>query len=165
VVSTYGRPLSRHAVAVKLRHRGITAKATRQDTLAKIRDLLMDGRRQRDILKVLNRDLPHSRHWTTKRLSKAVTKLRRGAIPGVPPLPPRLPEDRERDEILQLITQRREAGYTYAAIARELNASGRRPQFSARFSDTQVANLLRWPKIQALMMGDKHKGRPPESPR
>jgi hypothetical protein len=164
VVSTYGRPLSRHAVAVKLRQRGISAKATRQDTLAKIRALLMDGRRQREILDVLNRDLPPSRRWTAKRLSKAVTKLRRGSIPGVPPLPPLLPEDRERDAILQLITQRREAGYTYAAIARELNASGRRPQLSARFSDTQVANLLRPYKGQAQTMGDKHKGCPPESP-
>jgi hypothetical protein len=106
----------------------------------------------------LNRDLPHSRRWTAKRLSRTVTKLRRGAIPGVPPLPPVLPEDRERDAILQFITQRRKAGYTYAAIARELNASDRRPQHSARFSDTQVANLLRSRKAQAQMMGNKDEG-------
>jgi hypothetical protein len=147
-------------VALKLRQRGITAKATRQDTFAKILALLMDGRRQREILDALNSDLPHSRRWTAKRLSKTVTKLRRGVIPGLPPLPPLLPENHERDEVLQLITQRREAGYTYAAIARELNASGRRPQLSARFSDTQVANLLRWPKIQAQMMGNRHEGPP-----
>jgi len=158
VTTTHGRPVSRHVVALKLRQRGITAKATRQETFAKIRALLLDERRQREILDVLNRDLPHSRRWTAKRLSKTVTKLRRGAIPGVPPLPPLLPEEHERDEVLQLITQRREAGYTYAAIARELNASGRRPQLSARFSDTQVANLLRWPKIQAQKMGNKHEG-------
>ncbi len=158
VTTMYGRPVSRLVVTSKLRQLGVTAKATRQATFAKIRALLMEGRRQREILAVLNRDLPQSRRWTAKRLSKAVTKLRRGAIPDVPSLPPLLPEDRERDEILQLITQRREAGYTYAAIARELNASGRRPQLSARFSDTQVANLLRWPKIQAQMMGKKDEG-------
>ncbi len=158
VTTTSGRRVSGLLVAWKLRRLGITATATKHDTRVKIRALLMDGRRQREILDVLNRDLPNSRRWTAKRLSKTVTGLRRGAVPDVPPLPPLLPEDRERDAILQLITQRREEGYTYAAIARELNASGRRPKFAARFSDSQVSDLLRSRKAQAQTMGNNHEG-------
>jgi hypothetical protein len=150
--------VSTDVVASKLRKRGITAKAARHDTLVKIRTLLMDGRQQQEILNVLNRDLPHSQQWTPHRLSRTVTALRRGAVPDVPPLPPVLPEARERDAILPLIMQRREAGYTYAAIARELNASGRRPKFAARFSDTQVRHLLRSGNGQAQTMGNNHEG-------
>jgi len=158
VLTIYGQPPSRYAVALKLRRRGITAKAKRHDTLVQIRALLMEGRQRREILDILNRDLPPSRRWSLKRLSKAVSKLRRGDVPDVPPLPPVLPEARERDALLQFITQRRQVGDTYAAIARELNASGRRPQFATSFRDTQVANLLRSRRAQALMRGDKHKG-------
>jgi len=76
----------------------------------------------------------------------------------MPPLPPLLPEERERDAILQLVVQRREAGDTFAAIARELNASGLRPRFAASFSKFQVADLLRSRRAQALIMGNKDEG-------
>jgi DNA invertase Pin-like site-specific DNA recombinase len=164
VTTTYGRPVSTDVVASKLRKLGITAKAARHDTLVKIRTLLMDGRR-REILDVLNRDLAHSQRWTPHRLSHAVTALRRGAVPDVPPLPPLLPEARKRDAILQLITQRREAGCPYATIAAELNASGRRPKFAARFSAAQVSDLLRSRRVQAQTLGDRHKGDRHEGPR
>jgi len=158
VPSLHGTPITEHTVYDKLYRLGLTAKATRRETLLRIQSLLIEGRSHREILDIVNRDLPASRRWTSHHLSRTVIELRRGAIPGVPPLPPLLPAHRERREILQFIVERREAGHTSASIAEELNASGRRPQFSTRFSDNQIAKLLRSRKAQAQMMGNKREG-------
>jgi hypothetical protein len=158
VTSLHGTPMSKTTVLAKLERLGTKRQPTRREVLAKIRSLLIDGKTRREILDIVNRELPlHRKRWTPSRLVVAIAALRTG-VPGVPRLPWNLSEAPEWDEVRNRIGQRRGAGHTYASIARELNASGFHPRRAARFSATQVAKLLRSRKRHAQMMDDKHEG-------
>ncbi len=159
VTSLHGTPMSETSVYAKLARLGIKAHPTRREVLVKIRSLLIDGIPRREILEIMNRDLPpHARRWIPSRLEAAILALGTG-VAGVPPLPRNLPEAPDW-EVPKLIRQRRDAGHTFASIAQELNASGFRPRHAAKFSATQVAKLLGSRKAQAQTMGDKHEGPP-----
>jgi hypothetical protein len=155
--------MSETNILAKLERLGNKLQPTSREVLVKIRSLLIDGMPRRDILDIVNRDLPlHARRWTSSRLVAAISALGAG-VPGVPPLPRNLPEAPNWDEVLKLIRQRRDAGHTFASIAQELNSSGLHPRRAARFSSTQVAKLLRSRNGQAQTMGERHEGPRPQS--
>lgn len=165
VTSLHGTPMSETSVLAKLERLGNKSRPMRREVLAKIRSLLIDGSPRREVLDILNRDLPlHLKRWTPSRLLVAIAALRRG-VPGVPRLPWNLSEAPDWGEVRKRIRQRRDVGHTFVSIAQELNASGIRPRRAARFSATQVAKLLRSRDGQAQTMSDKHKGSLPKAHR
>jgi DNA invertase Pin-like site-specific DNA recombinase len=165
VTSLHGTPMSETSVLAKLERLGIKSQPARREVLVKIRSLLIDGKTRREILDIVNRELPlHLKRWTPSRLVVAITALRTG-VPGVPRLPWNLSEAPDWDEVRNRIRQRRDAGHTFASIAQELNASGFHPRRAARFSAHQVAKLLKSRKGQAQTISDKHKGCLPKAHR
>jgi hypothetical protein len=58
---------------------GNKPRPTKREVLVKIRSLLIEGIPRREILGLVNRDLPlHAKRWTSSRLEAAISELRTG---------------------------------------------------------------------------------------
>ena len=140
-LTTYraGRLLTPQDLSHMLWRLGLGMKEPRLEVLQRIREMLIEGRSQREILRALQSQRTDVQ-WTPHRLRMAIRSLRLGfweqAVPPIPPGTPRL--RRLEQPAIELIAERRQAGVPFKQIADELNGLGFRGPLGRRFSYSTV---------------------------
>jgi hypothetical protein len=140
-LTTYrgGRLLRPKDLSEMLWRLGFGMKEPRLEILRRIRQMLIEGRSQREILRALQSQHPDVQ-WTPHRLRMAIKSLRLGfwgrAVPPIPPGTPRL--RRLEQPAIRLIAERRQAGLSFEQIADELNGLGFRGPLGRPFRGSTV---------------------------
>ena len=139
VVARAGGKVCRAVIAKRVARLGIQHEVTWRAGLLRIRELMEQGWSSGEILQELKTNGPRHYHnaWTLRIVQDGVRRLQTGTGPlwGVPPLLDYSARRREAAaDALSLMQRRRREGWSWGAIAEELNRAGFRPAHASRFT-------------------------------